>query len=485
MSSITVIDPYDDTPNTAFVNGLRDPEHRRAVVHVPASSEGLLDEILRALDRHDDPEAVRTRSWQRQEWVAAWICAFDRLDLIVYGAWRLKTRDLHWLRDLARRPTVRLWLVSHDQARNLPELLAITDATWSWEQFRGYWQTRARNQRRRPRRTTASEDEHRGVIEADAPGPSAFWPWAIPQMLLIERGVQEAMDATNRLRYGVGYDAANPLRLAVRVHRLFSDWRTHAQRSFVLMTLKNALFCQHMWFDWDPAVTEISVPRRVREQPRARRPADPALAASVVVATSARELGVDGEYRIGGDGSHVLLDTGETIAIAGPDRPALRAYLTVKGNPRGQLLEQHETADEPNTAPAARVARAIPALSQIASLIEVRPLVVRVSDDVEPLTITPTGKPWNCLKPAKLDYRHAAVLSHLLRRLQRDEFPREPLRGSTRDDLHVLHDLYHYGLVIDGLHAQPDLAQWTELLWKYGRVTMPPPGPIERCGRAG
>jgi hypothetical protein len=478
MNTIAVIDPCDDTPNTAFVNELHDRAQRRAVVHAPASSDALVDEILRAL-HCDNANGPPVRASQRQEWAAAWICAFDRLELIVYGAWRLKPRDLRWLRILARRPTVRLWLVSHDQAGNLPDLLAIADATWSWEQFHGYWRTRARNQRRRTQRTTANEDEHPSVIDLDAPGPLAFWPWAIPQMLLSERGVQEAMHATNRLSYGVRYDAANPMRLAVRLHRLFSEWRAPAQRRFVLMTLKNALFSQHLWLDWDPALTRISVPRRsVQVQPRARRAADPALAASAVIATSAHELGADGEFRIGGDGSHVLLETGETIAIAGPDRPALRAFLTVTGSPHGQLLKQPHATDETIAQPNFTAARTIPALSQIAGLIEVRPLVMRVNDDAEPLTIRPTDKSWNCLKPAKLDYRHTAVLSHLLRCLQRDEYPREPLRGSTPDDLQVLHDLYHYGLVIDGAHGRTELEQWARMLWHHGRVTMPPPSSI-------
>jgi hypothetical protein len=475
MSTITVIDPCDNACNTAFVNGLGDAGHRRAVVHAPASSEGLLDEILRALGRHDNRDSAQTRLWQRQEWAAAWICAADRLDLIVYGAWRLKTRDLHWLRDLARRPTARLWLVSHDQARNLPDLLVIADVVWSWEQFRGYWHTRAHNQRRPPRRPRRSNaDQDLDAISIDAVSPASPWPWAIPQMLLTEGRTTELMGAANQVTYSARYDAANALRLAVRLHDLFSDWRTPAQRTFVLMALKNKLFCEHTWFDWDPAVTAVTVSPRVDKRLPIRT-ADPAVAASAVVARSAPELRVDGEFRIGRDGSHVLLETGETIPIAGANRPALRAYLTVAGDPRGQLLKQPEWAAESTTAPTPTDALPIPALCQIAGLIEVRPLVVRVSDDAEPLTIEPTGKPWNCLKPAKLDYRHAAVLSHLLRCLQRDEYPREPLRGSTPDDLQVVHDLYHYGLVIDGAHGRPELEQWTRMLWHHGRVTMPPP----------
>ena len=476
MNTIAVIDPCDETRNTAFVNRLSEPRHRRVVVHAPASSEGLLDEILRAVGRHD---STQTRLWQRQEWVAAWICAFDRLELIVYGAWRLKTRDLHWLHGLARRPTVRLWLVSHDQARNLPELLAVADVAWSWEQFRGYWHTRTRNQRRPPRRPRASNvGQDFGALSIDALGPAAFWPWAIPQMLLTEGSANDLMGAVNRVTYSARYDAANAMRLAVRLHDLFSDWRTPAQRTFVLMALKNKLFCEHQWFDWDPALTALNVPPRVDKWPPIRT-ADPAVAASAVVARSAPELRVDGEFRIGRNGSHVLLETGETIPITGRDRPALRAYLTVKGDPRGQRLKPPEwTGKEFATAHTPTDVQAIPALCQIAGLIEVRPLVVRISDDAEPLTIKPTGKPWNCLEPAKLDYRHTAVLSHLLRCLQRDEYPREPLRGSTPDDLQVAHDLYHYGLVIDGAHGRPELEQWTRMLWHHGRVTMPPPSSI-------
>lgn len=473
MNTIAVIDPCDDTRNTAFVNRLSEPRHRRAVVHAPASSEGLLDEILRALGR----DGAQIRLWQRYEWVAAWICAFDRLDLIVYGAWRLKTRDLHWLHGLARRPTVRLWLVSHDQARNLPELVAVADVAWSWEQFRGYWHTRTRNQRRPPRRPPASNaGQDRGALSIDALGPAAFWPWAIPQMLLAEGSANDLMGAANRVTYSARYDAANAMRLAVRLHDLFSDWRTPAQRTFVLMALKNKLFCEHQWFDWDLALTAVTVPPLVDKRPPTRT-ADPALAVSEIVARSAPRLRVDGEFRIGRDGSHVLLETGETIPIAGTDRTALRAYVTVKGDPRGQRLEPPEWTDERITA-VTPDALAIPALCQIAGLIEVRPLVLRVSDDAQPLTIKPTGKPWNCLKPAKLDYRHTAVLSHLLRGLQRDEYPREPLRGSTPDDLQVVHDLYHYGLVIDGAHGRPELEQWIRMLWHHGRVTMPPPSSI-------
>lgn len=104
-----------------------------------------------------------------------------------------------------------------------------------------------------------------------------------------------------------------------------------------------------------------------------------------------------------------------------------------------------------------------------------RPLVLRVSADAQPLTIGETGNPWNSMKPYPLDYRHTAVLSHLLRCVQRDEYPREPLRGSTTDDIQVLHDLYHHGLVIAGAHRRPELGHWPQLLWKHGRVTMPPP----------
>ena len=477
MSTITVIDPCDDACNTAFVNGLGDAAHRRAVVHAPASSEGLLDEILRALDRHDDGDRAQIRLRQRYEWVTAWICAFDRLDLIIYGAWRLKTRDLHWLHNLARRPTVRLWLVSHAQGPNQAELLAIADVSWSWEQFRGYWRTRARNQRRAARRPRGQAKHGRRAIAIEPFGPRDFWPWAIPQMLLADGRATELMSAATRVTYGLRYHSANGLRLAVHLHDLFADWRAPAQRSFVLLAVKNQLFCEHKWFDWDPALTAVTVPARDDMRPPIRT-ADPAVAASEVVARNAPELRVGGEFRIGHDGSHVLLETGETVPIAGANRPALRAYLTVRGDPHGQRLKEPEWATESTTAPTPTHAQPIPALCQIAGLIEVRPLVVRVSDDAEPLTIGPTGKPWNCLKPGKLDYRHTAVLSHLLRCLQRNEYPREPLRGSTPDDIQVVHDLYHYGLVIDGAHGRPELEQWTRMLWRHGRVTMPSPSSI-------
>lgn len=210
MSTITVIDPYDDTANTAFVNGLCDASQRRAVVHAPRSSQALVDEILRALQCDANGDRPQAGLWRRRAWAAAWICAFDRLELIVYGAWRLKTLDLRWLHDLAQRPGVRLWLVSHDQARNRQELLTIADVAWSWEQFRGYWRTRARNHRRRPRRTTANDEDRPPTIEIDAAGPPVFWPWAIPQMLLIEGQEKMLMGAANRVRYGVGYQGLRP-----------------------------------------------------------------------------------------------------------------------------------------------------------------------------------------------------------------------------------------------------------------------------------
>lgn len=330
MSTITVIDPCDDTANTAFVNSLRDASQRRAVVHAPPSSEALVDEILRALQCDANADRPQGGLWRRREWAGAWICAFDRLELIVYGAWRLKTPDLRWLHRLAQRPGVRLWLVSHDQARNRQELLTIADVAWSWEQFRGYWRTRARNQRRRPRRITANDAGRRPTIEIDAAGPPAFWPWAIPQMLLIEGQEKMLMGAANRVRYGVGYYAGNAMRLAVRLHDLFCDWRSPGQRRFVLMAVKNALFCEHLWFDWDPAITAVNVPRRADQEPRIRRAADPSIAVSTVVARTARELGVDGEFRIGCDGSHILIETGETIPIAGPDPRA----ACLSGGPR-------------------------------------------------------------------------------------------------------------------------------------------------------
>lgn len=474
MNTITVIDSCDDTRNTAFVNGLSEPRHRRAVVHAPASSEGLFDEILRALDCELDANTRTVAAWQRAAWVTAWICAFDRLELIVYGAWRLKTRDLRWLHALARRPTVRLWLVSHDQAHNLTELLAIADVVWSWEQFHGYWHTRVRNQRRPPRRPMADAEHDCRAIAIGALAPRDPWPWAIPRMLLADGRCAELMGAASRVTYGAHYAGANALRVAVHLHDLFSDWRTPAQRSFVLMALKNALFCQHIWLDWDRALTDVYVPRRVHQKRPVRCAVDPALAASQAVARSAHQLGDDGEYQIGADGSHVVLETGETIPIAGPDRPALRAYQTLRGSPHGMRLKRPMSTVETTSTPAT-VVRPAPALSQIASAIEVRPLVVRVSDDAEPLTIEPTRKLWNSLSPAPLDYRHTAVLSQLLRCVQREEYPREPLRGSTTDDVHVLLDLYRHGLVIDGAHGRPELGHWPHLLWRYGQVTMPPP----------
>jgi hypothetical protein len=153
VTAVVVIDPYDDVQNTTFVNRLHNPDHRRAVVHPPATRDGLVDAILRALahtEHRDDPGTAK----QRRAWAEAWIGSYDRLEILVYGAWRLDTANLQWLTSAARTPTVRVWLIAHDDAANRAELCDVADVVWSWEHFHDYWRTRTRNQRRRAVRRT-------------------------------------------------------------------------------------------------------------------------------------------------------------------------------------------------------------------------------------------------------------------------------------------------------------------------------------------
>ena len=472
MSIVAVIDPYDDPANTAFVNRLHDLARRRAVVHAPASSPGLVDEILRALaDRV--PAAGDAAATLRRRWAAAWIAAYDRLDLVVYGAWRLKERDLRWLRERARASTqVRLWLVLYEQADNRAELVAAADTVWSWEHFRDHWHTRLRNQRARRRRHRMPRRYSVHNVALDVSVATDPWPWAMSQLLLARGPCRELMRAATDITRATKVNADHPLRVALLVHELFAYWRTRPQRMFALTIVKNTLFCEHeQWLDWEPGLLDVSVARRAAD-PVAHRPrADPADAADAVIVANAKHLPDGSAFRIGRDGSHITLQTGETIAIAGPDRPALRARMAIDGASgtfRHRPLRMRELFSRPCDPDRGLDRQALP---QITRMLDMRRLRTRADHDVPCLSLKADAEPRDRLAPAVLDYQHAALLSELLRWLP----PRRPyadvLRRGCDEDARLLRDLQRYGLVVAGYEGEPELVGWLRSLWCDRRVS--------------
>jgi len=472
VSIVAVIDPYDDPANTAFVNRLHDLSRRRAVVHAPASSPGLVDEILRALADHVPPPQ-RAGDRVRRRWAAAWIGAYDRLDLVVYGAWRLKARDLLWLAQLARAPAgVRLWLIAYEQANNRTELAAAADTVWSWEHFRDHWHTRLRNQRSRRQRHRMPRRYSAHNVALDVTVATDPWPWAMSQLLLARGPCRELMRAATDITRATNVNADHPLRVALLVHELFAHWRTHPQRMFALTIVKNTLFSEHdQWLDWQPGLLDVTVARRAVE-PVAHRPsADPADAAEAVILANAKHLPHGSAYRIGRDGSHVTLQTGETVAIAGADRPALRARIAIDGASgtfRHRPLRIREQVSQPRDPHCCGLDRQ--ALPQITRMLDMRRLHTRAEHDAPPLRLDGDIDLRDRLAPAVLDYQHAALLSELLQRLA----PRRPyadvLRRGCDEDARLLGDLQRYGLVVAGYDGQPELVGWLRSLWCDRRV---------------
>lgn len=471
MSIIAVIDPYDDPANTSFVNRLHDLSCRRAVVHVPASSPGLVDEILRALADHV-PAVDGPGRRVRRGWAAAWIAAYDRLDLVVYGAWRLKARDLLWLAELARASAeVRLWLVLYEQADNRAELAAAADTVWSWEHFQGHWHTRLRNQRCRRRRHRMPRHYSARNVALDVSVARDPWPWAMSQLLLARSPCRELMRAATDITRATQFNADHPLRVALLVHELFAHWRTGPQRMFALTIVKNTLFCEHdQWLDWAPGLLEVPVARRAAD-PVAHRPsADPAHAAEAVIAANAKRLPHGSAFRIGRDGSHITLQTGETVAIAGPDRPALRARIAIDGAAgtfRHLPLRMRELISRPCDPDRGLDRQALP---QITRMLDIRRLHARADDDAPRLRLDGDAELRDRLAPAVLDYQHAALLSGLLQWLA----PRRPyadaLRRGCDEDARLLRDLQRYGLVVAGYQGEPQLIGWLRSLWCDRRV---------------
>ncbi len=471
MSIVAVIDPYDDPSNTAFVNRLHDLSRRRAVVHAPASSPGLVDEILRALADHVPPPQ-RAGDRVRRGWAAAWIGAYGRLDLVAYGAWRLKPGDLRWLQELARASTeVRLWLVAYEQADNRAELVAAADTVWSWEHFRDHWHTRLRNQRSRRRRHRMPRRYSAHNVALDVSVATDPWPWAMSQLLLARGPCRELMRAATDITRATNVNADHPLRVALLVHELFAYWRTRPQRMFALTIVKNTLFSEHeQWLDWQPGLLDITVARRA-VKPDARRPsADPADAAEAVIVANAKHLPHGSAFGIGRDGSHVTLQTGETVAIAGADRPALRARIAIDGASgtfRHRPLRIREMISQPRDPDRGLDRQALP---QITRMLDMRRLHTRADHDAPPLRLDGDAELRDRLAPAVLDYQHAALLSGLLQRLA----PRRPyadvLRGGCDEDARLLCDLQRYGLVVAGYEGEPKLVGWLRSLWCDRRV---------------
>lgn len=470
VSVVAVIDPYDDPANTAFVNSLHDLSCRRAVVHAPASSPGLVDEILRALAGHV-PAAEGPGRRVRRQWAAAWICAYDRLDLVVYGAWRLKARDLHWLAQLARASTeARLWLVAYEQADNRAELAAAADTVWSWEQFRDYWRIHLRNRRCRRRRHRMPRRYSARNVALDVPVATDPWPWAMTQLLLARGPRRELMRAATDITRATQFNADHPLQVALLVHELFAYWRTRPQRMFALTIVKNTLFERDTWLDWQPGLLDATVARRAVEPVSCRPSADPADAAESVIAANANCLPHGSAFRIGRDGSHVTLQTGETVAIAGADRPALRARMAIggaSGTFRHRPLRMRELISRPCDPDRGLDRQALP---QITRMLDMRRLQTRADHDAPRLRLDAGDEPRDRLAPAVLDYQHAALLSGLLQRLA----PRRPyadvLRGGCDEDARLLRDLQRYGLVVAGYEGEPELIGWLRSLWCDRRV---------------
>jgi hypothetical protein len=471
VSIIAVIDAYDDPANTAFVNRLHDLSRRRAVVHVPASTPGLVDEILRALAGHV-PAAGDAGPTVRRRWAAAWIAAYDRLDLVIYGAWRLKEGDLRWLAELVgASPRVRLWLIAYEQADNRPELSAAADTVWSWEQFRDHWHTRIRTQRcrcrrrqRLPRRYSARN------VALHVPVAQDPWPWAMSQLLLPRGPSRDLMRAATDITRATKYNADHPLQVALLICELFSYWRTRPQRMFALTVVRNTLFEHDRWLDWEPGLLDVKVAYRAAE-PVAHRPsADPADAAEAVIVANAKHLPHGSAFRIGRDGSHVTLQTGETVAITGADRPALRARIAIDGASgtfRHRPLRIREQISQPRDPDRGLDGQALP---QITRMLDVRRLHTRADHDAPPLRLDGDVDRRDRLAPAVLDYQHAALLSGLLQWLP----PRRPCADVQRrgcdEDTRLLRDLQRYGLVVAGYEGEPELIGWLRSLWCDRRV---------------
>lgn len=465
MSIVAVIDPYDDRATTLFVNRLHDLSRRRAVVHAPASSPGLVDEILRALAGHV-PAAGDARPTPRRRWAAAWIAAYDRLDLVIYGAWRLKAGDLRWLAELVRTSArVRLWLVFYEQAANRAELSASADTVWSWDQFRDHWHTRLRNQRCRRRRERRARGYSARNVALDVPVAQDPWPWAMSELLLardprgeLKRGATDIARATTLTRDHL-------LQVAQLVHELFAYWRSRPQRMFVLTIIKNTLFCEYeTWFDWDPRLLDVTVAPRAAEPVAPWPSADPEPIAEALIAENARHLPDGCDFRIGRDGSHVTLQTGDTVAIAGPDRPALRARIAIDGA-SGQLRHRPLLMRDAITRPC-DPDRGLDrqALPKVTRMLDMRRLHTRVGHDAPHLRLH-AAEPRDRLAPDVLDYQHVAMLSGLLQWLPPRRNYADVLRGNCDDDTRQLRDLQRYGLVIAGYEGQPELVDWLRALW--------------------
>ena len=277
------------------------------------------------------------------------------------------------------------------------------------------------------------------------------WPWAMSQLLLARGPCRELMRAATDITRATKVNADHPLRVALLVHELFAYWRTRPQRMFALTIVKNTLFCEHeQWLDWEPGLLDVSVARRAAD-PVAHRPsADPADAADAVIVANAKHLPDGSAFRIGRDGSHITLQTGETIAIAGPDRPALRARMAIDGASgtfRHRPLRMRELFSQPCDPDRGLDRQALP---QITRMLDMRRLRTRADHDVPCLSLEADAELRDRLAPAVLDYQHAALLSGLLQWLP----PRRPyadvLRRGCDEDARLLRDLQRYGLVVAG-----------------------------------
>ncbi len=360
MGVILVIDEHDTTDHTRYVNTLTDLRRHRVVAHVPTTQADLGAELLRALGKteHLIDEPPRATPINDRDLASRWIRAAHRLDLILYGAWRLSPRQLSWLTDLADSPGARLWLITHRGAANMKLLVRASSAVWSFKQFRDAQQRarppRARRRRRRP------EAAARAVLQP--------WPWFLPAAMVRS----DDADRTELVRQPVLRDLPDqptPSRIAGLLLEQLTRFDDDHRRAMLLLVAQDDLFHQGIWMTFDTheildacrnAHTATTRPL-ARDLQRLKAPED---ALSLLMF----ELGLLVEATaclVGPRGAYIVNPAGRRVNVPAPLRQILRAatpeaptepWLQPTSGPLQQLHQKAATASADSIA---RIAHAI------------------------------------------------------------------------------------------------------------------------------
>jgi len=415
MTAILVVDHADSVEHTAFVNTLADRRRDRIVAHACGLGDTFAGQVLAALGRRHERNSPAPTAHREQLLAATWLKAERRVDLFVYGAWRLSDSDIRWVCALAADGRVNCWLITHCGQQRSSAFDQECDANWEFDLFRSFWDRRRR--RRRPRHRTIEVDQIPEPI-ADSEDMKLPWPYLVPAVLGRRRTYPAAIRALRTLESTLG-GRTDPRGLAHLLLPWLTTWKTPLQRAFLLAAARDSYFRRpDLWLEWTPDL--LSLPTTCRST-WARKPdpntvSEPAL---TLLSTELRRPRPGKHAVLDADihpnGAMVIAQDGTIHNIQPVLRPAVRACYALDraGELRPNLLRDWQAPSAVKGAPSDPVARGkrIEELAQVAGALTLSSLHSRGVDNSP--NIEPLAPPPEFVAPTRVSGGQARVLGCL------------------------------------------------------------------------